>query len=342
MAVEEELYCAEGRRLFCERLVGAGIRGERAEVGEVEGAQRAYGVIAVVELEGGRVPDSDEPAREMAPCVLERKLGARGGGEQRAGHEYGTSRKWRRDYLHADILHSLLHFPTPPPMLRLPRTTRRALASLAPSALAPHFDRPLPPPPPAPPAPLCGLPPLTAPDALQPLTRRTVLQADALVARIAAAPAHPDPAELRQVVKNLDRLSDVLCGVIDTCELVRNVHPDPRWIEETEKTYETLCSFMNQLNTHRGLYDVGLGIHASVAHPPSRRSSQPSRINFPATRCRPQSSKSPRPSSQTLSGRAYSCPPASVPDLSATLTISFRSAVRSCPLSRLGPRRTAS
>lgn len=81
MAVEEELYCAEGRRLFCERLAGARIRGERAEVGEVEGAQRAYGIIAVVELEGGRVSDSDEPAREMRPCVLEGKLGARGGGE---------------------------------------------------------------------------------------------------------------------------------------------------------------------------------------------------------------------------------------------------------------------
>ncbi|OXH64855.1 mitochondrial intermediate peptidase 1, partial [Cryptococcus neoformans] len=73
----------------------------------------------------------------------------------------------------------------------------------------------------------------------------------------------PDPAELRHVVKNLDRLSDVLCGVIDMCELVRNVHPDPRWIEETEKTYETLCSFMNELNTNRGLYDA---LIATVSH----------------------------------------------------------------------------
>ena len=58
------------------------------------------------------------------------------------------------------------------------------------------------------------------------------------------------------VVKNLDRLSDVLCGVIDMCELVRNVHPDELWVMESEKAYERLCSFMNGLNTDQGLYRV--------------------------------------------------------------------------------------
>jgi intermediate peptidase len=61
---------------------------------------------------------------------------------------------------------------------------------------------------------------------------------------------------MRRVVKNLDRLSDVLCGVIDMCELLRTVHPDPEWVEECEQAYARLCNFMNELNTHPGMYEV--------------------------------------------------------------------------------------
>jgi mitochondrial intermediate peptidase len=60
------------------------------------------------------------------------------------------------------------------------------------------------------------------------------------------------------VVKNLDRLSDMLCGVIDLAELVRNAHPDRLWAEAANHAYETLCEFMNVLNTHTGLYEVSL------------------------------------------------------------------------------------
>lgn len=81
MAVEEEPHCAEGRGLLCEGLVGARVRGEGAEVGEADGAERGGGRVAVVELEGGGVSHRGEPAREMPPCVLEGELGARGRGE---------------------------------------------------------------------------------------------------------------------------------------------------------------------------------------------------------------------------------------------------------------------
>lgn len=74
--------------------------------------------------------------------------------------------------------------------------------------------------------------------------------------RICAAKDDSTGKELRLVVKNLDRLSDVLCGVIDMCELVRNVHPEEEWVVECDKSYERLCSFMNGLNTHTGLYEV--------------------------------------------------------------------------------------
>ena len=44
--------------------------------------------------------------------------------------------------------------------------------------------------------------------------------------------------ELFKVVKHLDRLSDMLCGVIDLAELVRNAHPDPEWVQSAEHVYE--------------------------------------------------------------------------------------------------------
>ncbi|WWD01447.1 hypothetical protein V866_008391 [Kwoniella sp. B9012] len=113
---------------------------------------------------------------------------------------------------------------------------------------------------------LFTFPPLTHPSSLRPLTERTLVQASAIVERICAAPLDPSGKELRLVVKNLDRLSDVLCGVIDMCELVRNVHPDQQWVQESERTYEVLCSFMNELNTSRGLYE-SLSKAVSYPHP---------------------------------------------------------------------------
>jgi intermediate peptidase len=62
--------------------------------------------------------------------------------------------------------------------------------------------------------------------------------------------------ELLKVVKNLDRLSDMLCSVIDLAELVRNAHPDPEWVTSANEAYVRLCEYMNVLNTHVGLYEV--------------------------------------------------------------------------------------
>lgn len=141
---------------------------------------------------------------------------------------------------------------TPPPPLSTPSAADDSL-------LKAHFDTPT--------AafspfgeyqPLFLYPPLTHPKSLRPLTDRTLIQSQAIVDRICAAKDDPTGKELRLVVKNLDRLSDVLCGVIDMCELVRNVHPEEEWIAECESSYERLCSFMNGLNTHTGLYEVSL------------------------------------------------------------------------------------
>ncbi|OCF36539.1 mitochondrial intermediate peptidase 2 [Kwoniella heveanensis BCC8398] len=139
-------------------------------------------------------------------------------------------------------------------------------------ALKAHFDLPLPRSQPSlpfgstkqPPRGLFLFPPLTDPSNLVALTERTLVQASAIVERICNAPQDPSGKELRLVVKNLDRLSDVLCGVIDMCELVRNVHPDKEWVAESDRAYETLCSFMNELNTSTGLYESLL---QAVSHP---------------------------------------------------------------------------
>ncbi|KAF9041718.1 putative mitochondrial intermediate peptidase [Hymenopellis radicata] len=95
---------------------------------------------------------------------------------------------------------------------------------------------------------------LTHPRALISLANATYVRAQLLTNRILRA--HESRDELFKVVKNLDRLSDMLCGVIDLTELVRNSHPDRAWVDAANTAYETLCEFMNVLNTHVGLYEV--------------------------------------------------------------------------------------
>lgn len=102
---------------------------------------------------------------------------------------------------------------------------------------------------------LFGSPSLPDPSAFVPLAQRTLVRAQLLVSRIVSAPANGD-GEMRKVVKNLDRLSDLLCSVIDLAELVRNAHPSDAWRDAANEAYEGLCGFMNVLNTHTGLYDV--------------------------------------------------------------------------------------
>ncbi|PPQ71459.1 hypothetical protein CVT26_011238 [Gymnopilus dilepis] len=101
---------------------------------------------------------------------------------------------------------------------------------------------------------LFGHPTLTQPASLISLADATVVRAQLLTNRILRARESRD--EMLKVVKNLDRLSDMLCGVIDLAELVRNAHPDRLWVDAANTAYETLCEFMNVLNTHVGLYEV--------------------------------------------------------------------------------------
>ncbi|KAI0652026.1 peptidase family M3-domain-containing protein [Trametes meyenii] len=95
---------------------------------------------------------------------------------------------------------------------------------------------------------------LTTPAAFDDLADSTLRRATLLTARILRARESRD--ELFKVVKNLDRLSNMLCGIIDLAELLRNAHPDPMWVQCANDVYEKLCEFMNVLNTDVGLYEV--------------------------------------------------------------------------------------
>lgn len=109
---------------------------------------------------------------------------------------------------------------------------------------------------------LFGHPNLTHPSALSSLAEATLIRAEKLTQRI--LDSRQSRSELFQVIKNLDRLSDLLCGVIDLAELVRHAHPDRAWVEAADNAYETMCEYMNVLNTHVGLYDVSSCISAST------------------------------------------------------------------------------
>ncbi|KAI5474590.1 hypothetical protein MNV49_002765 [Pseudohyphozyma bogoriensis] len=119
---------------------------------------------------------------------------------------------------------------------------------------------------------------LQSPASFTPLAHRTILRAQFIVTRICAP--QPTPASVADaevaflaMVKNLDRLSDLLCGVIDLCELVRHVHEDEAWREGANEAYAVLCEYMNELNTHVGLYEALKSLHSLL--PPSTPTKSP-------------------------------------------------------------------
>jgi intermediate peptidase len=60
--------------------------------------------------------------------------------------------------------------------------------------------------------------------------------------------------ELGRVVQDLDRLSDLLCRVIDMSDFVRSTHPDRIIVQAAHEAYSAMFEYMNILNTTTGLY----------------------------------------------------------------------------------------
>lgn len=60
---------------------------------------------------------------------------------------------------------------------------------------------------------------------------------------------------MHSYIKELDRLSDMLCRVIDLCEFVRAAHPDSSFVKAAEQCHAALFEHMNILNTSKPLFD---------------------------------------------------------------------------------------
>ncbi|KAK3941541.1 mitochondrial intermediate peptidase [Diplogelasinospora grovesii] len=61
--------------------------------------------------------------------------------------------------------------------------------------------------------------------------------------------------EYRAIVKLLDRLSDILCRVLDTADFIRGAHPDRAMQRMASEAWEMVYEYMNELNTTAGLND---------------------------------------------------------------------------------------
>lgn len=98
------------------------------------------------------------------------------------------------------------------------------------------------------PAGLFGNPYLTSPQGLQRFSNDTLKSAQRLTAHLLA---NTPPADY---IRDLDRLSDMLCRVIDLCEFVRVSHPDPKYVSVAEQAHAQMFEYMNVLNTSHELY----------------------------------------------------------------------------------------
>jgi len=92
---------------------------------------------------------------------------------------------------------------------------------------------------------------LTTPAGLKQFSKDSLKKAKELVHKMTT---DQSPEALRAYITNLDRLSDVLCRVIDLAEFVRVVHPKRAFIAAAQECHEEMFEFMNILNTDVNLY----------------------------------------------------------------------------------------
>ncbi|KAG8832469.1 Mitochondrial intermediate peptidase, partial [Serendipita sp. 399] len=109
---------------------------------------------------------------------------------------------------------------------------------------------------------LLGHPQITSPESFTSVAIATMLRANYIVRRIIQA--RDDERDRRRIVKNIDRLSDLLCGVIDMAELVRHTHSEKPWVDAANQAYDTLCEYMNHLNTN---VELGTALENFMASP---------------------------------------------------------------------------
>nr|POF15297.1 mitochondrial intermediate peptidase [Quercus suber] len=78
----------------------------------------------------------------------------------------------------------------------------------------------------------------------------TLRKCQKVVAKILAYNSIED---MKRIVRDFDRLSDLLCRVIDISDFVRLVHPDSKVQAEASQAWSLMYEYMNVLNTTTGL-----------------------------------------------------------------------------------------
>lgn len=97
---------------------------------------------------------------------------------------------------------------------------------------------------------LLGIQYLKDPEGFSAFVQATKQKCDELVARTLAASTIDD---YRAMARDMDRLSDLLCRVIDVSDFMRVFHQDAAVIKAASQAYEHMFEYMNVLNTTAGL-----------------------------------------------------------------------------------------
>ena len=91
---------------------------------------------------------------------------------------------------------------------------------------------------------------LTRPEGFQEFAINTLQKCKRIVEKVSRASTVD---ELKSISRDLDRLSDLLCRVIDLSDFVRSTHPDERLRYAASRAYGQMFEYMNVLNTSTGL-----------------------------------------------------------------------------------------
>ena len=102
---------------------------------------------------------------------------------------------------------------------------------------------------------------LTSPEGFLIFAQKNLDRATRIVSRVIAASTI---SQYQAVVRDLDRLSDLLCRVLDLSDFVRMTHPDERFQQAATDAWSMVYQYMNQLNTMTGLSDQ---LNVAISNP---------------------------------------------------------------------------
>jgi intermediate peptidase len=91
---------------------------------------------------------------------------------------------------------------------------------------------------------------LTKPEGFKTYAKVTLGKCHAVVDKILSASTVD---EYKSMARDMDRLSDLLCRVIDLADFVRSTHPDTKFQAAATMAYTAMFEYMNELNTTTGL-----------------------------------------------------------------------------------------